>query len=106
MRAGRLGDTHAVPHRLRIAAGKLHDVDVEPLAFHAQPRLFGVQERPVAGDHLGHDEARAEAVRQAAERQIGDAGHRREKGPARHRDLSDLQRLAGRLQKCSKNHHL
>ena len=37
----------------------------------------------LARHHFGNDEAGAEAMREAAERQVGHAGHGREKNPVR-----------------------
>ena len=48
----------------------------------AQARLFRRRGAALRRRPFGHDEARAEALRRAAERQVGDAGHRREEGAA------------------------
>jgi hypothetical protein len=59
----------------------------------------------IAGDHLGHDQARPEALRQASHGGIGDASHGCEEGAVRQRVTADAY-AAGKLshkmpQKCS-----
>ena len=53
-----------------------------PVAFGPQPRLGGAADELVRRDHLGDDEPGPEAPGDAAERHVGDAGQRREDGPA------------------------
>ena len=81
-------------HRFRIAAHQLHRdrlLDRIPGGFlDALPRLAN---RGLAGDHLGDVEARAIAAHQLAERQIGDAGHRRQHDRRVDGHGADLDRL-------------
>ncbi len=59
------GDLHA--HRLRLA-----------LVVHPAQRLGGVPQARIGRGHLGHGQARPQALAQEAEGLVGDAGHGRE----------------------------
>ena len=57
-----------------VAAGELHDMDVEPLAFGPQARLFRSERAHCSQATISETtSARAAALRRAAEGQIRDA---------------------------------
>ena len=72
-------DTGSLGHGVRVAAGKLHGVRAAAGIDlrHALGIAIFAHDRP-ACDHLGHDQPGTEFPGQAAERQVGDARHRRE----------------------------
>jgi hypothetical protein len=56
-------------------------------------KTFSVASRTdhrIAGDHLGHDEARTQPARQTPERRIRHARHGREQDPGSNIDWADL----------------
>ena len=83
--AGRLGE------HLGIAAGDLHGAGAGLAAVvHAQPRLAGVPEARVRGDHLAHHQPRAQPAAELPEGAVGDAGHGRQDHPAGEGVVTDL----------------
>ena len=58
-----------------VTTGNLHDMWVNPRPFGADAVFFIAQRIIIAGDHLGNDERRAKATRNAPHANISDAGH-------------------------------
>jgi hypothetical protein len=67
------GDARALRHPIRLAAGKLHDMDADAAAFAAHGGFALALHQTRAGGHLRHDQTRAQALGQPAERRVGDA---------------------------------
>ncbi len=90
----RLGDAGAFGHPARFAAGKLDDVDGDAAAPSLRTLRFALAAgEPGAGGHFGNHQAGAQPLGQAAERRVGDAGHRGQKHAVRHAQRADLQRF-------------
>ena len=78
-RAAVLLELGRLAHLCGIAADQLHRYGLlNRVPLRLLQRLAGFADRCRAGDHLGYVEPRAKPAHQAAERQIGYAGHRRE----------------------------
>ena len=66
-------------HLLRRATGKLHrDRFFDRIPDHLLKRLTRFPDRRLAGDHLGHGEARAITLDDPSERHVGHTRHRRQ----------------------------
>ena len=81
-RAGPLRDPGRLRHAIWVATGDLHDVRIDAGAFGFEPVCRIGPGILIRGDHFGDDERSAEATRQPAHAEIGDAGHRGEESAA------------------------
>ena len=91
-----MGDFGPARHPFGFAAGQLHHMRQRAgLAQLARHVLVAHRQR-IAGDHLRHHHAGAEALSQLAEWAIGNSGHGRQKSIIANRMVPDAQ-LAGSL---------
>ena len=81
----------AAPVLTNVAAGQLNDMRLDARIAQARPGFRGIADEFAARHHLGDDEARAELGRELPERQIGDAGHRRQRDAVADRQRSDAE---------------
>ena len=84
-----LRDTGALRHPTRLTAGELDRFDGQAPPIAAPPGLAAVFDQRRACRHLRNDEARPELLGHAAERRIGDAGHRGQNHPICERDRAN-----------------
>ena len=89
--AGAFGDPNGFPHPVRLAAGKLDDVGLDPGPFGAKLRLHGAADELVGRHHLGYDEACSEALGDASEGDVGHPGQGRKNRPRPDLDGTDLE---------------
>jgi len=78
-RALGFGDACALRHPFSFTAGELDDEGREIATLGAADDVGAVTHQLFTGDHFGDHDRRAQAVGKASERQVGDAGHRRER---------------------------
>jgi hypothetical protein len=76
---------------MRFAAGELHDVNGDALAFTARARFALTLGQSCAGGHFRNHEASAMTLDEAAEWRIGYPRHRRQNDVIRNIYRSDLQ---------------
>jgi hypothetical protein len=100
-RAGAFRNARALRHPVRLAAGKLNDMQSGTVIGDTPARdvlflVFVLGERRARG-HFRNDEAGAERRRLPAERRVGYAGHRRQQHRIRQFDGTDRKTLHARL---------
>ena len=90
-------EAHRLANVVRVDAVELHDrVASEPSKRSmAQGACVALDQR-AGGDHLAHVEPGAEAAAHAAERRVGDPGHRRQHDRRADRERPDAQRVMPR----------
>jgi hypothetical protein len=88
--AQRLGDARALRHPALLAPGKLYDEGLEVVAGGAPQHRRALAHEVLAGNHLGHDQPRAQAMRELAERQVRHPRHGREQHTIGHGLPADL----------------
>ena len=91
----RLGNPGALSHPMRLASGKLDDVDIDAPAVAAHRCLPFAPDKAGTCRHFGHDQAGAQFLSQPPERRIGNSGHRRQEHAVRSLRRADVQFLVG-----------
>ncbi len=91
-------DLGAFRHPARLTAGELYDVGTDTGRLAAQLRSAQPLSEVLARSHFGDNQPRAELRGHAAERCIGDPGHRRKQHPIGNADITNGERC--RLQWC------
>ena len=87
----RLGNPGPFRHPMRLASGKLDDVDIDAPAVAAHRCLPFAPDKAGTCRHFGHDQAGAQFLSQPAERRIGNSGHRRQDHAVRCPRRADVQ---------------